>query len=61
MWLFCIDQYGQRYSVGFVQGSAGIWCEILTVESIKDAIDIVHFLNGGTGHAPDIKYLKGRP
>jgi hypothetical protein len=58
MWLFCIKtQLGtenKHYSIGFLQGSAGVWVEIMTVTKLESALKMVNFLNGGDGR--DVKF-----
>ena len=54
MWVFCKKTSG-FYSIGFIQGPAGVWCEVLQADNQDMACRTVNYLNGGNGFPFDLK------
>jgi hypothetical protein len=55
MWIFCKTVRHDNtaiYSIGFIQGSAGVWVEAMTTTDFKSAVEAVNFLNGGSARMP---------
>lgn len=61
MWIFCKKEVSGSYSIGFIQGTDGIWCEIFTVDSMREAMRTVNYLNGGNGFPLDLRPPKLDP
>jgi len=53
MWIFChsthIDGSGEYFSIGFIQGSKGVWVEVTQRGDFDEACRLVNYLNGGNG------------